>query len=84
MHSCRQCGSQKIIPKVSLRDHYGDNGLWSTAATVEVQGAPNAWIFKDTAAGQVTLSVCGECGYAELHVGNARELWEKYQQAQQR
>jgi len=84
MVSCKQCGSQKIIPKVGLFDHYGDYGMRSATATVEVQGAPNAWIFKDTAAGHVTLSVCGECGYAEVHVGNAHELWEKYQQAQQR
>jgi hypothetical protein len=81
MVKCKQCGSDKIVPNVPLLDHYGRVGGLSEQATVEVQGAPQAWVFKDPSEGRVSLSICGECGYAELRVSNARELWEKYQQA---
>jgi hypothetical protein len=79
---CRQCGSEKIIPDVPLLDHYGDLGGRSDTATVEVYGNPQAWVFKKTAVGKVTLRICGDCGHAELYVSNFRELYEKYQQAQ--
>ena len=75
---CPRCGSDKIIPKVPLADRYGDAGAFSSPANVHVHGDPDAWFFKDTVAGQVTLRVCGGCGYAELNVANHRELYEKY------
>jgi hypothetical protein len=81
MRKCTQCGSEKVIPNVPLLDHYGSQGVFSRPAKVEVEGSPAAWFFKDIAEGGVSLSVCGECGHAELRVGNARELWEKYRRA---
>ncbi len=81
MRKCPQCGSEKIIPDVPLLDHYGSHGGLSHQAKVEAEGAPAAWVFKDPSEGGVSLSVCGECGHAELRVGNARELWEKYQRS---
>ena len=78
---CRECGSEKVIPNVSLLDHYGDVGMRSDEATVEVHGTPGAWIFRDTAEGGVRLDVCGECGHADVRVRNARALWEKYRRA---
>jgi hypothetical protein len=79
MEKCRLCGSDKIIPDVPLLDHYGDTGIRSEQASVEVHGAPRAWVFTDSAEGKVSLSICGECGYAELRVSNPHELWMKYQ-----
>ena len=84
MANCSKCGSDKIIPDVALLDSYGDLGNSSSPAEVSVHGAPDAWIFKDSSQGKVSLTICGECGHAELHVSNARELWEKYRQAQGR
>ena len=81
MVKCRQCGSDKVIPDVALQDSYGDSGGLTHEAKVKVHGAPQAWILKDSCEGQVSLSICGDCGHAELHVSNARELWEKYQRA---
>jgi hypothetical protein len=78
---CTHCGSGKIIPGVSLLDHYGDMGHRSDEARAQVLGAPEAWIFTDPAEGRVSLDVCGECGRAEVRVHNARELWEKYQRS---
>ena len=77
---CRSCGSDRIIPDVPLLDHYGDWGGKSGQAAVEVHGAPDAWVFKDTGTGGLSLQVCGDCGHADLRVGNYRELYAKYQQ----
>lgn len=82
MSKCPQCGSDKIIPDVPLKDHYGDTGAFSRQAAVEKQGAPQAWLFKDSCEGQIYLSICAECGYAAMRVSNAHLLWATYQRAQ--
>jgi hypothetical protein len=51
--------------------------------TVQVHGTPDAWLKKDTAAGYLTVSVCGECGHAELQVGNSAWLYEKYEKSRE-
>jgi hypothetical protein len=73
-----RCGSSKIISKVPLLDHYGDVGIFSSEACVEVHDQPGAWIFKDTITGKLTADICGECGHADLRVSNFRELYEKH------
>ena len=77
--TCPRCGSDKIIPNLPLLDHYGDVGAFSDQAEVQVQGAPQNWVFKDTAQGKLSLRVCGECGHAELSVSNFRELYARYE-----
>jgi hypothetical protein len=81
MTHCPQCGSDKIIPDVPLKDHFGDAAAYSRQAAVEKQGAPQAWFFKDSCEGQVFLSICGECGHAAMRVSNARLLWAKHQRS---
>ena len=82
MHlECLRCGSQKLMHDMKLPDHYGDTGAFSKPAEVQVHGKPEAWIFKETSSGQISLTICGDCGYAELQVNNFRELYEKYQGA---
>jgi hypothetical protein len=76
--TCPRCGSHKIVPDVPLQDHYGNLGLVARPAEVAVQGEPGAWYLKDTATGPLSIEVCGECGHAELRVGNFRELYEKH------
>jgi RNA polymerase subunit RPABC4/transcription elongation factor Spt4 len=79
MHdTCPRCGSDKLIPQVPLLDHYGDTGTWSDQAEVQVHGTPQAWVFKDTVAGKLSVRICGACGHAELQVSNFHELYEKY------
>ena len=80
-NTCPRCGSNKIMPDLPLADHYGDVGAFSRDAEVKVHGAPRAWIFTNTAAGKLSLRVCGNCGHADLFVGNFRELYERYQQS---
>jgi len=76
--TCPRCGSEKIIPGVPLPDHYDQMGQWSNQAEVDVEGAPRAWVFKDSASGQLSLDICGACGHADLRVSNFRDLYEKY------
>ena len=78
---CLRCGSQKLMHNMPLQDHYGDLGSKTRPAEVAVHGKPEAWIFKETSTGQLSLTVCGECGYAELQVNNYRELYAKYAQS---
>jgi hypothetical protein len=79
---CARCGSDKIIPTVSLRDYYGDTGTWSNTARVGVDGKPDAVVFKDRAYGDVTLDICGACGHADVSVANHEELYEKFRRSQ--
>jgi uncharacterized OB-fold protein len=78
MAICPRCGSEKIIPGVPLLDRYGDVGGFHTPAEVQVHGAPQAWVFKDTVAAKLLADVCGECGNVELRVDDFRELYAKY------
>jgi hypothetical protein len=66
---------------VPLRDAFGDLGVRSRQANVSVDGEPQAWIFKDSASGKLTLDICGDCGRAEIQVSDFRELYDKYQQS---
>jgi hypothetical protein len=79
--NCLRCGSDKIIPDVPLTDHFGDWGMSSRQSRVEVHGEPRAFIMRDTAVGELSVRVCGECGHAELTASHANELWEKYQKS---
>ena len=81
MRRCPKCDSDKIIPSLPLPDHYSDVGAFTRQAEIEIQGAPKAWVFKDETKGQISLSICGECGYAELRVSNAQLLWAAYQRS---
>jgi hypothetical protein len=80
--TCPGCGSTKLIPDLPLLVNVGtaDGPAWGTAY-VQVQGAPQAWLFKDTALGAVSVTVCSECGRAEMQVANARYLYTKYEAA---
>jgi hypothetical protein len=78
---CSRCGSERIIRGVALRDSFGDAGILSKQSGVSVQGEPDAWVFKDSASGKLTLDICGDCGRAEFQVSDFRELYEKYQKS---
>ena len=52
------------------------------SATDKIAGTPEAWFAKDIASGDLTVSICGECGHAELHVNNVVALCEKYVKSQ--
>jgi hypothetical protein len=62
-------------------DHIGDFGVRADQARVEVAGKPSAFVFRDTAKGELCLNICGDCGHADVIVMNAGTLWDKYTQS---
>lgn len=83
-HECLRCGSEKLMHNMPLSDSYGDTGTHVKPAEVQVHGKPEAWIFKETSKGQLSLTICGECGYAEIQVNNFAELYAKHQRNQKK
>jgi hypothetical protein len=80
--SCPQCGSQKIMRDLPLIvDVFTGGGTGGGTADVKIQGAPEAWIFKDTVAAGLTVTICGECGHAELNASNFHALYEAYEKS---
>jgi hypothetical protein len=81
--TCLRCGSDKIIPDLPLFDSYGPSSISKKPLGVQVEGRPEAWIFKDAEGGSLVARVCGDCGFTELHTTNFRALHEKYEQSRQ-
>ena len=79
--TCSRCGSDRIIPSLSITDRYGDVGAYGADAELRVHGKPEAWLFKDTVAGRLLADVCGECGQVTFRVENFRELYAKHLQS---
>ncbi len=73
---CSVCGSSETIPGVKIVDHgYMDS---KHDLAIELQGNPDALIFKDTRKGILQATVCGKCGHVDLFINNASELLEIY------
>jgi hypothetical protein len=81
-HTCLRCGSDQIIPNVPLSDKQGEWG--SAPLEVQVHGNPDAWVFKDTEAGQLVAFICGACGHTELKTQGFVKLYRKYQDSLRR
>lgn len=75
---CAKCGSVRVIPGVRILDRYGDHGRGGSPLDVEVEGNPEALLFKDTVSGALWARICGDCGYTEMWTENHRELYEKH------
>ena len=75
---CGRCGSEKVMSNLRIRDRY-DAGVGQDLE-VEVQGNPDAMIFKKAHREALRATVCGECGNVGLSVKNPKALWEVYTQ----
>jgi len=73
---CPRCGSEKILHNLRIRDRY-EAGLGQDLE-VEVEGNPEALIFKQAHREALRATVCGECGNVGLSVENPKVLWETY------
>lgn len=73
---CSKCGSEKIIPFVTMVDQgqYSDGTLKAVVAYTN----PEAWVFKGAVYARLRANICGQCGYTELIAENAAELYETY------
>ena len=75
---CGRCGSEKVMPNLRIRDRY-EAGLGQDLE-VEVEGNPDAMIFKKAHREALRVTVCGECGNVGFSVENPAALWETYSQ----
>lgn len=76
---CGKCGSEKVIPRVHVRDRgegYRDDGL-----TAVVDENPGARLFKDPYETALRAHICGECGFVELYADNPGGLWRAHERA---
>ena len=73
---CLQCGSENIMPNLTIVDRVEE---WhDDYLAIEINRKPNALIFKGTHRELLRANVCGECGNVGLTVDNPKALWEAY------
>ena len=77
---CAKCGSDKLIPLISIADQgkYSDGTLKARVGFTN----PEAWLFKGAVYARLRATICGECGYTELTAENPAELYEAYLKSQ--
>ena len=75
---CSRCGSEKIMPDLRIRDRHEAAIGEGEDLAVEVQGNPDAFIFKKAHRELLRATVCGECGNVGLSVENPQRLWKVY------
>ena len=73
---CGRCGSGRAMPNLRIRD---DVGLGQDLE-IEVEGNPDAVLFKKAHKETLRATVCGECGNVGFSVENPKALWETYTQ----
>jgi len=78
--SCVKCGSEKIIPLVSIMDQgqYSDGKLKAHVGYTN----PEAWLFKGAVYARLRATICGECGHTDLTAENPSALYEAYLKTQ--
>ena len=73
---CGRCGSEKVMSDLRIRDRY-EAGMGQNLE-VEVQGNPDAFLFKQAHREALRATVCGDCGNVGLSVENPQALWKIY------
>lgn len=79
MTNCAKCGSEKVIPGLTIMDQAGHY----IRLGVNVYDHPENLLFKGKHTGLLRSQVCGECGSVESFVDNPQELYTAYLATQQ-
>ncbi len=63
-NTCPRCQSTKLIPRVPIVDQgqFSDGRLKAHVA----DRSPHAFVLKDAVHARLFVTICGECGHAEL------------------
>jgi hypothetical protein len=77
---CAKCGSEKIIPPVTIMDQ-GENSDGKLKAHVGYTN-PEAWLFKGAVYAKLQATICGECGHTEVTAENPAALYKAYLRTQ--
>jgi len=80
--TCSKCGSDKVVPRARVIDR-GDHHSESGNVRVGVARKPQALMFKGLERTDIWARVCGECGYTELFVEDARSIYQAYLESQE-
>jgi predicted nucleic-acid-binding Zn-ribbon protein len=73
---CIKCGSDKIIPLVSMIDQ--GQASDGTLKALVAYSNPEAWVFKGAVYATMNANICGECGYTELIAEDPAALYDAY------
>jgi len=71
---CIDCGSEKIIPKVT---HMSDPHMSLATPKVQIFEKPDVSVLKQPKLCKTYANVCGYCGKVELYVENPKGIWER-------
>ena len=77
--TCVKCGSNKIIPLVSVID-LDEHSAGPLKALVGYTN-PEAWVFKGAVYAKLKANICGNCGHTELVAEDPGALYEAYLKA---
>lgn len=76
--SCSTGGSTRIIPRARIVDR-GHYDAERRDLTVVIDREPDALLFKEPHKEALHARICGECGFTELYLDGARELYDSYE-----
>jgi predicted nucleic-acid-binding Zn-ribbon protein len=77
--TCRNCGSEEVIPGIQIQDDRGN--AMPRALQVSIATKPNAWWDDQRVERSFRATICGRCGYTELWMEGAAELYAAYLKA---
>lgn len=58
---CMQCDSGRLVLNAKAVDYF--EYAMKKPLKLELDANPDAWVFKDTAAGELLATVCADCGF---------------------
>ena len=70
---CPKCGSSEVVRDVRVIDR-GHGNADAGNVSVGVYANPQAWLFKEKVATELSACVCAQCGYTEFYAANPRAL----------
>lgn len=71
---CTRCGSDAMIPDAFIYPE----GIGVAALSAGVYTKPDALMMKGPVRTELRVSICGDCGFVEVEVADARKLWDAY------
>lgn len=79
--SCPRCQSTNLIKRVPIVDQgqYSDGQLKAHVADRK----PDAFVFKNSVFAKLRVTICGECGHAELSAMNPKSLYAAWLKSQE-
>lgn len=78
MKSCSRCGSSKMIEDGVVFDDGRNSKSLLEAGFLRT---PSRIVFRGNVSQVVRAVICGECGYLEMHLDNAPDLYAQYIEA---